>query len=85
MRRTAKDISVFTDNRWNWRSRLIITAVNGSNGAGRPLAQRLLADGEHVGDVPPKLSARARCSTRAAPTTGARSPPARPGWKPCAA
>jgi transposase len=37
-----------------------IWAVEGSNGAGRPLAQRLLADGEHVIDVPAKLSARAR-------------------------
>ena len=35
-------------------------AVEGSNGTGRPLAQRLLADGEHVVDVPAKLSARAR-------------------------
>ncbi|WP_256843086.1 IS110 family transposase [Ornithinimicrobium cryptoxanthini] len=35
-------------------------AIEGSNGAGRPLAQRLLADGEHVVDVPAKLSARAR-------------------------
>ena len=35
-------------------------AVEGSNGAGRPLAQRLLADGEDVVDVPAKLSARAR-------------------------
>jgi transposase len=35
-------------------------AVEGSNGAGRPLAQRLLADGERVVDVPAKLSARAR-------------------------
>ena len=35
-------------------------AVEGSNGAGRPLAQRLLAEGEHVVDVPAKLSARAR-------------------------
>jgi len=35
-------------------------AVEGSNGAGRPLAQRLLADGEHVVDVPAKLSAPAR-------------------------
>jgi hypothetical protein len=35
-------------------------AVEGSNGAGRSLAQRLLADGEHVVDVPAKLSARAR-------------------------
>jgi transposase len=35
-------------------------AVEGSNGAGRPLAQRLLADGEHVVDVSAKLAARAR-------------------------
>jgi transposase len=35
-------------------------AVEGSNGAGRPLSQRLLADGEHVVDVPAKLAARAR-------------------------
>ena len=37
-----------------------VWAVEGSNGAGRPLAHRLLADGEHVVDVPAKLSARAR-------------------------
>ena len=37
-----------------------VWAVEGSNGAGRPLAQRLLADGEYVVDVPAKLSARAR-------------------------
>ncbi|MGA8045514.1 MAG: IS110 family transposase [Dermatophilaceae bacterium] len=37
-----------------------VWAVEGSNGVGRPLAQRLLADGEHVVDVPAKLSARAR-------------------------
>jgi transposase len=41
-----------------WRERT--WAVEGSNGAGRPLAQRLLADGERVVDVPAKLSARAR-------------------------
>ncbi len=35
-------------------------AVEGSNGAGRPLAQRLLVDGEHVVDVPAKLAARVR-------------------------
>jgi transposase len=35
-------------------------AVEGSNGAGRPLAQRLVADGEHVVDVPAKLAARVR-------------------------
>ena len=37
-----------------------VWAVEGSSGTGRPLAQRLLADGEHVVDVPAKLSARAR-------------------------
>lgn len=37
-----------------------VWAVEGSNGTGRPLAQRLLADGEHVVDVPAKLAARAR-------------------------
>ncbi len=41
-----------------WRERT--WAVEGSNGAGRSLAQRLLADGERVVDVPAKLSARAR-------------------------
>src|SRR4051812_41393007 len=42
----------------SWSDR--VWAVEGSNGAGRPLAQRLLADGEHVVDVPAKLSARVR-------------------------
>jgi transposase len=37
-----------------------IWAVEGANGIGRPLAQRLLADGERVMDVPAKLAARAR-------------------------
>jgi transposase len=46
-----KTVSAWPDRIW---------AVEGSNGAGRPLAQRLLADGEHVVDVPAKLSARAR-------------------------
>jgi transposase len=46
-----KRVSAWPDRVW---------AVEGSNGAGRPLAQRLLADGEHVVDVPAKLSARAR-------------------------
>jgi len=45
-----------TVSRWPER----VWPVEGSNGAGRPLAQRLLADGEHVVDVPAKLSARAR-------------------------
>jgi transposase len=42
----------------SWAER--VWAVEGSNGAGRRLAQRLLADGEQVVDVPAKLSARAR-------------------------
>jgi transposase len=37
-----------------------VWAVEGSNGAGRPLAQRLLEAGEHVVDVPAKLAARVR-------------------------
>ena len=37
-----------------------VWAVEGANGVGRPLAQRLLADGERVVDVPAKLAARAR-------------------------
>jgi len=39
------------DRRW---------AVEGCHGAGRSLAQRLVADGETVLDVPAKLSARVR-------------------------
>jgi hypothetical protein len=35
-------------------------AVEGAGGAGRPLAQRLLATGERVVDVPAKLAARVR-------------------------
>jgi len=35
-------------------------AIEGANGVGRPLAQRLLADGESVVDVPAKLAARVR-------------------------
>jgi transposase len=46
-----KRVAAFAERVW---------AVEGSNGAGRPLAQRLMADGEHVVDVPAKLSSRAR-------------------------
>jgi transposase len=35
-------------------------AIEGAHGVGRPLAQRLLADGETVVDVPAKLAARVR-------------------------
>ena len=41
-----------------WQDRL--WAVEGCEGVGRHLAQRLVADGEPVVDVPAKLSARAR-------------------------
>ncbi|MEV8510298.1 transposase [Actinoplanes sp. NPDC051475] len=37
-----------------------VWAVEGCQGIGRHIATRLLADGELVVDVPPKLSARAR-------------------------
>src|SRR5664279_1302185 len=37
-----------------------VWAVEGANGAGRPLAQRLLEAGKHVVDVPAKLAARVR-------------------------
>jgi hypothetical protein len=37
-----------------------VWAVEGSNGAGRPLAQRLLADSEQVVDVPAKVAADRR-------------------------
>ena len=37
-----------------------VWAIEGCNGIGRHIAMRLLADGEEVVDVPPKLSARAR-------------------------
>ncbi len=37
-----------------------VWAVEGCQGIGRHIATRLLADGERVVDVPPKLSARAR-------------------------
>ena len=42
----------------SWPNR--VWAVEGANGLGRPLAQRLLEDGEHVLDVPAKLAARVR-------------------------
>jgi transposase len=37
-----------------------VWAIEGANGAGRPLAQRLVEAGEHVVDVPAKLAARVR-------------------------
>ena len=37
-----------------------VWAVEGARGVGRPVAQRLLAQGETVVDVPAKLAARVR-------------------------
>ena len=37
-----------------------VWAIEGCNGIGRHVALRLLADGQDVVDVPPKMSARAR-------------------------
>jgi len=41
-----------------WRER--VWAIEGCSGIGHHVANRLLADGERVVDVPPKLSARTR-------------------------
>jgi hypothetical protein len=54
-----------------------VWAVEGANGIGRPVTQRLLASGERVLDVPAKLAARPASSTpaRAArPTPRTRTP-----------
>ncbi len=37
-----------------------VWGIEGANGAGRPLAHRLVEAGEHVVDVPAKLAARVR-------------------------
>lgn len=42
----------------SWPNR--VWAIEGANGAGRPLAQRLIAAGERVVGVPAKLAARVR-------------------------
>jgi hypothetical protein len=57
-----------------WSER--VWAVEGANGAGRPLAQRLLEDGEQVVDVPPSLPPGSVSSTpaiTARPTPGTRT------------
>jgi transposase len=60
-----------------------VWAVEGANGAGRALAQRLLEAGEHVVDVPAKLAARVRSTPV---TTGRPTPstPTRSRSLPCA-
>jgi transposase len=47
-------------NRIQPEQEMRVWAVEGANGAGRSLAQRLLAAGEQVVDVPAKLAARVR-------------------------
>ena len=67
--------------RWPYR----VWAVEGCDGIGRHLAQRLVADGETVLDVPAKLSARAR--EFSTPDTAARPTPPTPNpspWSPSA-
>ena len=50
--------SAMRDYAKSWSER--VWAVEGANGVGRPLAQRLLESGEQVVDVPAKLAARVR-------------------------
>ena len=54
-----KDLKTFV-RRWSKRR----FAVEGCHGAGRSLSQRLVADGEVVLDVPPKLAARVLVSPK---------------------
>src|SRR5262245_56602260 len=65
-----------------------VWAIEGCQGIGRHIAQRLLADGEDVVDVPPKLSARARVFAtgqgRKTDATDAHSVAlVAPGWPVC--
>jgi transposase len=59
-------------------------AVEGCNGIGRHIAQRLVADGETVVDVPSKLSARARVFAPAKAARPTLSMPTRWRWSRCA-
>ena len=59
-------------------------AVEGANGVGRPLAQRLLGAGEQVVDVPAKLAARVRLFDTGAGRKTALMTHTRSRWSPCA-
>ena len=59
-----------------------VWAVEGANGIGRPLAQRLLASGERVLDVPAKLAARARVFDTGQGACHERATPNDPGGQP---
>jgi transposase len=54
----AKGFKAMADHVKQWPDR--VWAIEGCNGIGRHVAMRLIADGQDVVDVPPKLSARAR-------------------------
>src|SRR5665647_1363195 len=65
-----------------------VWAIEGCNGIGRHVALRLLAQGQEVVDVPPKMSARARVFATgqvARPTRPTRTPSpwSGPGWPGC--
>jgi hypothetical protein len=65
-----------------------VWAIEGCNGIGHHITMRLLADGEQVVDVPPKLSPRARIFAtgqgRKTDATDAHlSPWSAPGWPGC--
>jgi len=66
-----------------------VWAIEGCSGIGRHVATRLLADGEQVVDLPPKLSARVRMfstgqGARPTPPTRTPSHSSAPGWPGCA-
>jgi transposase len=60
-----------------------IWAVEGCNGIGRHIAQRLVCDGETVVDVPAKLSARARVFATGQVVRPTRSTPTASPWRHC--
>jgi hypothetical protein len=70
-RRVAVDGGEFANTHDGYRQLMVLArrwrvrrwAVKGCHGAGRSLAQRLVADGEMVVDVPAKLAARVRVWT----------------------
>jgi transposase len=79
MRALERWANGFPERRW---------AVEGAGGIGRPLAQKLLAGGEGVVDVPPKLSAKVRVlssfavASLATPARTTASMPPSPRWPP---
>ena len=57
-----------------------VWAIEGCAGIGKHIANRLLADGEEVVDVPPKLSARARVFTTGRAAKPTLPTPTRSRW-----